>query len=144
MEPTVLAYLAGVIDSDGYISTQRSLHSGRLYSAARVGIAGTRRQPHDLAASLFGGSVSRYEPKDPRHRAQYQWSRSGVGAATVIAAVLPYLRVKRRQAELALQLQEMVLELPWIYPSTVAVGIGDLHEEVRALNQSRRYRPLDR
>jgi hypothetical protein len=138
MEPTVLAYLAGVIDSDGYISTQRSMHSGRLYSAARVGIAGTRREPHDLAASLFGGNIYRYVPKDPRHRAQFQWSRCGDGAVTVIQAVLPYLRVKRRQAELAIALQELVWELPWLYPSRCDIALDEMHADMRALNQSRK------
>jgi hypothetical protein len=138
VEATTLAYLAGVIDSDGYISTQRSRHSGRLYSGAKVGIAGTRRQPHDLAASLFGGTVNRYIPKNPRHRPQFQWSRHGEGAVVVIEAVLPYLLVKRRQAEIALELQCIVWEAPWFYPATLDGQIEGLHEEVRGLNQSRR------
>jgi hypothetical protein len=139
MEATILAYLAGVIDSDGYISTTRGEHSGVMYSGAKVGISGTRRQPHDLAASLFGGKVYRYEPKNPRYRTQYQWTRSGMAAATVIEAVLPYLRIKREQARLALHLQEQVLLGTWLWPWDLADSIAEIHTEVRMLNQSRRH-----
>lgn len=121
-DPLTLAYLAGVIDSDGYITIHRSTRSGRHYYAARIGVAGTRRQPHDLAASLWGGTVGRYEPRDPRHRSQYQWSRTGGPAVAAILAVLPYLRVKVPQALLALDVQEHVLAgrgddpYPWLGP----------------------------
>lgn len=139
MDPLVLAYLAGVIDSDGYITTQRTIRKGVTYSCAKVGIAGTRRDPHDLAASLFGGNVSRYVPKDPRHRPQFQWSRVGTRASVVLEAVLPYLRVKRRQGELALNLQELVWHAPWMYPAPVDEHLEEIHLEVRSLNQHRRY-----
>ena len=52
-EPTTLAYLAG------------SRHKGRVYVGAAIGIAGTRREPHDLAAALFGGTVRSYAPREP-------------------------------------------------------------------------------
>lgn len=111
-EPTVLAYLAGVIDSDGYVSAARSRHKGRLYYGAAVGIAGTDRQPHDLAARIFGGNVRCYLPRGPRshHKPQFQWQRYGESARPVLEAVLPYLRVKRDRASLALELQDLLLE----------------------------------
>lgn len=107
-DATTLAYLAGVLDSDGYISVHGSTRRGKTYYAARVGIAGTRRQPHDLAASIWGGTVSLYLPKNPRHRGQYQWSRTGDVAAQIVAAVQPYLLVKQEQARIALEVQEFV------------------------------------
>jgi hypothetical protein len=144
-DPLVLAYLAGVIDSDGYVTIQRTRHAGRTYYGARIGVSGTRRQPHDLAASLWGGTVSRYTPKNLRHRAQFQWSRSGVAAATAINEVLPFLRVKAEQARIALELNEH-LELgravdpyPWFGPDyDAAVHAEELVAEIRPLNQDRR------
>ena len=121
-DPLVLAYLAGVIDSDGYITIHRSTRNGKTYHAARIGISGTSREPHDLAASLWGGTVSTYTPKDSTHRAQFQWSRTGDAAAEIIAAVEPYLRVKAEHAYLALSLQEHVVmgrgadPFPWFGP----------------------------
>lgn len=121
-DPVVLAYLAGVIDSDGYITIHRSIRNGARYHAAQIGIAGTSPEPHELAASLFGGNVGCYQPKNPSYRPQYQWSRTGRAAAAIIAQLRPYLRVKADNAALALELQEHVEEgrgddaFPWFGP----------------------------
>lgn len=143
-----LAYLAGVIDSDGYISAQSSLHQGKYrYIGARVGIAGTRREPHDLAASLFGGNVRTYVPRGERsgHRDQFQWQRVGAAAGVVIQAVLPYLRVKADQGHLALELQDAVDEMrdmrksddpyPWFAPDYDPIAhLTERAAEIRSLN----------
>lgn len=141
-DPLVLAYLAGMIDGDGYISIQRSLHKERLYFGPRIGIAGTRREPHDLAASLWGGKVGVYSAG--LHRPQFQWSRSGALAAAAISAVRPYLRIKGDQAGLALQLWDHVEcgrtddPYPWFGPNYDPQSESDeMREEMIALNQSR-------
>lgn len=116
MRETDLAYLAGVLDSDGFITVARTTkklrrgtaESTSTYYSARAGIAGTRRQPHDFAASLFGGSVHAHEPKNAAHRIQFNWSVSSRLAAVMLRAVRPYLLVKTEQADLVLQLQDLV------------------------------------
>lgn len=145
-DPLVLAYMAGVIDSDGYITIHRSTRRGVSYYAARIGVAGTRREPHDLAASLWGGSVGYYQPKNERHRGQFQWSRTGDAAYGAISDVLSFLRVKRPQAMAALELQEHVWHgrgddpFPWMTPdydpASYRVELRD--EVVQMLNRGRR------
>lgn len=144
-DPLTLAYLAGVIDSDGYISINRSCRHGRLYHGAQIGISGTRRQPHDLAASIWGGKVALYMPKNPQHRGQFQWSRQGVVAAVAISLVLPYLRIKVEQARIALELHEHVEfgrdddPFPWFGPHYAPIDFREeLTAEMRAANQSRK------
>lgn len=107
---TDLAYLAGVIDADGYVTATRSRHGGRLYFGAQVGITGSDRAPHDLAATIFGGNVTCHRPNRLRahHRLQFHWQRGGSGAVPIITAVLPYLRIKADRARLVLDLQEQV------------------------------------
>lgn len=141
-----LSYLAGVIDSDGFITITQALRRGRYYFAAAVGISGTRTEPHDLAASIWGGNVTSHQPKNPRHRTQYQWSRQGYGAVDVIEAVRPFLRVKAEQADLALRCQEHVGfgrgddPHPWFGPEydSTADLMEMRAEMVLLLNQSRR------
>lgn len=145
-----LAYLAGVIDCDGYVTIWSSLKSnaGRAkpntYYAVKVGIAGTRRQPHDLAASLFGGNVSCYVPKNGQHRPQFQWSATGPTATAFLGGVRPYLRVKDKQADLALQFQ-LVLEEhireqretqkpPYRVTEAMQVKRNELWQAMRVLN----------
>ena len=135
VDPLTAAYLAGVVDSDGFITIHRSTRNGRVYHGAVIGISGTRREPHDLAASFWGGKVYRYEPKNPSHRPQYQWSRTGTTAVDPIESLLPYLRVKVTQAHLALQLQEHIAcgrsddLFPWFGPDYDPISARD---EMRA------------
>jgi hypothetical protein len=141
---TTLAYLAGMIDGDGYISITRSIRAGKEYFGAQVGIAGTRREPHDLAASLWGGVVSCYKPANPLHRPQFQWSRVGATAVIVIEEISPYLLIKREHAALALELHEHVCEaraidpFPWFSPDyDPVVVMRAMRDEMIAMNQSR-------
>lgn len=143
-EPTTLAYLAGMIDGDGYITINRSVRAGKVYHGPAVGIAGTRREPHDLAASLWGGAVSRYAPKNPNHRPQFQWSRQGAKAAMIIRAIEPYLLVKREHAWLALHLWEHIEEgrsddpFPWYGPNfNPARERDEMRDWMIDINQSR-------
>lgn len=158
MEPTTLAYLAGILDSDGFISAHRTTKTTRrgeaewtsTYHSARVGIAGTRRQPHDLAALHFGGSVNAYEPKNPAHRVQFNWVASGRIAAVVLRTVRPYLLVKAEQADLALQLQDLVMaqfaeikatcKPPYRISPEMIAPRERLYLAIRGLNQDRNPR----
>ena len=141
---TTLAYIAGIIDGDGYISITRSIRKGVEYFGAQVGISGTRREPHDLASTLFGGRVSAYKPKNLRHRTQFQWSRVGSGAVEVIRAIEPYLLIKKEHALLAMALHDHVTEargedaFPWFGPDHDPMREArNMREEMISLNQSR-------
>lgn len=143
-DPTTLAYLAGMIDGDGYITITRSVRAGKEYFGAQVGIAGTRPEPHQLAASIWGGVVSRYEPANPNHRAQYQWQRMGASAVVAIQAIYPYLLIKKEHAELALELHDYVCEarsedpFPWFGPNFDPLArMRAMRDEMIAMNQSR-------
>lgn len=144
-----LAYLAGMIDADGYITIQRRRREGKVYFGVKVGIAGTRREPHDLAAELFGGSVNAYSAKKRKHRPQFQWSRFGADAAEVITLIRPYLRIKREQARIALEMQEHLMLGRDPYSPFLWMGLDydpdelseELAEEMRGLNQWRRKAP---
>lgn len=144
IEPTTLAYIAGMIDGDGYITINRSVRSGKVYHGPQIGIAGTRREPHDLAASLWGGSVRAYVPSNAGHRPQFQWSRQGSTAVGVIRSIAPFLRIKGEHAELALQLWESIEEgrsddpFPWQFPNYDPTRErDDFRDQMIDLNQSR-------
>lgn len=110
-----LAYLAGMIDADGYITISRAnkMNAGRCapatYHSLRVGIAGTNRKPHDLAAAIFGGSVTAYTPINPAHKRQFQWNVSGTTAAVVLRAIQSFLLIKSEQARIGLEFQDCLI-----------------------------------
>lgn len=144
-EATTLAYLAGMIDGDGYITINQSRHGSSMYFGPQVGIAGTRREPHDLAASIWGGKVGVHHPRNG-NRPQFQWSRQGSSAVPIIEAIRPFLLVKREQADLALELWHLTEDMrntrddpfPWFGPGYDPItACADLRTEMIGLNQSR-------
>lgn len=153
-EATTLAYLAGVIDSDGYIRIHRTKKTSKgcsrpaVYFSALVGISGTRRQPHDLAMSVFGGAVHSYRPKNPAHREQFQWVAWGNDSVEVLKAIRPLLLIKTQQADLALELQALVpsqfeqikktQKPPYRIPDEMTAQRQKLFDALTALNQDRR------
>lgn len=153
---TTYAYLAGILDADGFITIQRTTKnrvapSGHewspTYYTAKVGIAGTRDAPHRLALEVFGGSITTYKPANVNHRTTHQWNISGPKAGIVLRAVLPYLRVKHRQAELALDLVDLIhmqfeeikrtLKPPYSVPPVMTAARHVLYEAVVDLNEPR-------
>lgn len=131
-----LAYLAGVLDSDGHITIGVSVRADKRYYGANVGIAGTSRESHDLAASVFGGSVRRYSPRGNRrgHKPVYQWSRWGSPALAVVTAVQPYLRVKARHAQIVLDFWEQSAVGEWTLGEDMDGRLWEFVEQIRAIN----------
>lgn len=144
IEPTTLAYLAGMIDGDGYITINRSQRGRSVYHGPQIGIAGTRREPHDLAASLWAARCPATRRPIPGTGRSSQWSRQGAAAVQIIELLLPCLLIKREHAELALQLWEHIEEgksddpFPWFSSSYDPVLARDeMRADMIDLNQSR-------
>lgn len=99
------AYLAGFIDGEGYLGVAfRQNKRGPAYYPC-LAIVNTNREVLQWIGDLIGAKVNpRPPPKKPQHRQQFYVKLTGRPASRVILAVGPYLRVKRTQAELLLQL----------------------------------------
>ena len=103
-----IAYLAGIIDADGFISAHRRKRGDAVYCSPLIGISGTSSEPHLLAQSFWGGSFFSYVPKNPSHREQFQWQAVGGRAAAAITAIRPHLLTKCRQADIALEMWRLI------------------------------------
>lgn len=109
----MLAYCAGVIDSDGTIGVKRSTYAMRKRGDAGQAVFSERIcvkqvEPHavDLLVELFGGSRYVEKPSVRGGRNLYTWQVTDKKAATAIRGILPYLRIKRAQAENCLRLRD--------------------------------------
>src|SRR6266702_2354802 len=108
--PTNLAYAAGVIDSDGYIGVNRSTYAMRVRGdasqavyAARVMVKQVEPQAIDLLHEMFSGYRSAAPPTAARGRLLHAWEVHSANAGRACVALLPYLRIKRVQAENAIE-----------------------------------------
>lgn len=100
-----LAYAAGVIDCDGSISikTNRSKRRNPSFSAmARV--SNTKLSLVQWFRDTFGGSFCR-NGKNNGHPF-YQWAIHSQQARQFLNEVLPFLKLKQKQAMIAIELQE--------------------------------------
>lgn len=111
LDPLVLAYAAGVVDSDGYIGVHRSDYAKRVRGDAgqavympRVTVKQVTPQAIDLLHETFGGHRYEGKPTAARGRPLLVWSTHSALAVRVCEALLPHLRIKREQALNAVEL----------------------------------------
>lgn len=92
-----LAYLAGVIDSDGCISFDGRNHP-------RITITNTRRELLDSLQKQFGGSLScQLFRNRPAWRPAWLWTLSTTQAVTLLTQLRCWLRLKQEQADLVIE-----------------------------------------
>ena len=143
---TTYAYLAGAIDIDGFISIDRRAGRQGMRYHARIGISDTSPVVPKLLHSLFRGRLSEIVPKKSSYARVYLWEAQHQQAREPLFRLLPYLRLKRRHAELALTLMDLVeRQNVGRFMSEPLSAEEDaarrrLYEEVARLNEGRRRR----
>ena len=112
---TTYAYLAGVIDIDGRIGIRprlgyRRRTDGRkmTYYVATIALSDASPVIPDLLQAVFPARRSQYEAKNRKQTEWYMWEAINESAREPLIQLVPYLRLKRRQAELALSLIALI------------------------------------
>lgn len=98
-----LAYLAGVIDSDGCIGVYRLRQGSRVVYQPKVQIKQVEPEAIDLAKALFGGHVYRHKGQNERSKPLWVWQIHSAATRKPLTDLLPYLRIKRPRAVNALR-----------------------------------------
>jgi hypothetical protein len=111
---TLYAYLAGAIDIDGRILIARRLGHRRTdgrqvpYYAATISLSESSPDVPDLLQATFPARRLHYDAKNRKQTAWHMWEAVNHTAREPVVRLLPYLRIKRRQAELALTLIDLI------------------------------------
>lgn len=105
-----LAYFAGLFDGEGCVNvTEVKPRPGKyaptFQTLAQVSM--TDRKPLDFLVNSFGGSIRLSNKKEARPI--YVWRVYHKTAKKFLEAIVPYLIVKRPQAELLIKLEDGVL-----------------------------------
>jgi len=113
IEDTILAYLAGAMDSDGYFTIKRNTYSVRKLKnsknptySEKCGIKQVSPEVVDLIYYHFGGARRIAKPNTKNGKSLYVSELTHTGAVRFIEAILPYLRIKKKQALIILKLSE--------------------------------------
>lgn len=103
--PIQWAYLAGFYDGEGTITTTKQQRAdGVSYYQLRFVISNTSYEVLKSLQEQFGGSIHGHKPTNTKHRKFFQWYMSSVEKTVpVLKGMLPYLRYKTQEIELALE-----------------------------------------
>jgi len=102
------AYFAGLIDGDGSIyiyKTTPKKKNGKVYKYLGVSIS---IQEHDMSVLVegqkkWGGNLSTFNGRGLGKKRVARWALPLSGTEAFLVDIFPYLRIKRKQAELAIK-----------------------------------------
>lgn len=117
LDPTVLAYMAGFVDGEGTITIHRTCRGERYrdyenYAVAVKVCQGTQAICAWFKETLgFGHVATRHTTSkvsgELKKYTVYTWETNHRNAYFFVSAILPYLRVKKEQGELAVGFSEL-------------------------------------
>ncbi|SRR6266446_3262450 len=98
----LLSYLAGFADGEGSININANDRGFRVDYESRFVVVNTNKEIIFLFQSIFGGNVHRRKKIAHRKRI-WVWSTASRLSVNAIKLLIPYLKLKKSQAELVLE-----------------------------------------
>ena|SRR3990167_4851389 len=96
-----LAYMAGIFDGEGSVGIYSNGHRNTVF--LRLQVANTSLLLMEWLEERFGGSVYTRNVKD-LYQQRYDWQMRSREAAVLLETLLPFVLIKKAQAEVALRL----------------------------------------
>ena len=148
LSETDKAYIAGIIDGEGciYIDNWKDTRGrpNRCY-IIRVKVAMTDREVPEWLSSVVGGSCRNYDcrKKNNNHKIIYIWSYCGTKTIDFLKIIKPYLKIKHKQAEVAIEFRKTLFDNHergrsghFLAISKTIIKIKEkLHKQMKSLNQ---------
>lgn len=107
IKDTDKAYIAGLIDGESTITIGRRRHGKKSkspwYYQPIISMGNTNRAIVDFIAERYSGWVMARKPSNEKYKEWYQWFIRRDSMIGFLQDILPYLRLKRPQAEIVLQ-----------------------------------------
>ncbi len=127
-----LAYFAGIVDGEGCIQLRHGVR--KHIFASILTITNTDPRLIEWIRSRFGGFVYAHGAAKGNRKPSYQWVSSRGEVVTVLQAILPFMIVKRSQAELLLAYRATVAKTKKT-PEHVKQERFRLHDALAVLNK---------
>jgi hypothetical protein len=102
-----IIWFAGFFDGEGCVTIQRRIQLGGGWHLSVI-MPNSACQLMYTLPSLFGGSCHEQKLQSHQNLRQVRWRASGRQAGIILKVLLPYLRVKHRQAALGIEFQERI------------------------------------
>lgn len=102
----LLAYVAGIIDGEGTICISRRKKGNKIWNHTLfVQVSNTQEWLIEFLKLQFGGNTD-YRKAHDNARESWRWTAHTREASSFLRLILPYLQLKRPQAELAIEFQK--------------------------------------
>jgi hypothetical protein len=135
------AYVAGIIDGEGYIGIKR--HNRSYAVIVKVGMSDKGERCVLALHATYGGRTGYYQPRQSaQQRPCVEWAISGRAAVDVIEDIRPYLLIKGEAADLAMELQAMIDAAPRLN-NHAQVASWDVDMEIRGADLMRRIQDIN-
>lgn len=107
MKKTDLAYAAGIFDGEGCIGIEKQVRANRRnpHYKLRATVVNTDMWLCEWLRFAFGGTVQERKSHPSHIKDQWAWVIYNSGATDFLKLILPYMNLKRPQAELAIKFQ---------------------------------------
>lgn len=99
------AYIAGVLDSDGWFSIKVGKGKKSPKFEIRIGVSNTNKKLPLFFKRTCGGTITEKKKKDG-WKTEYCWELGNLKAYELIKNVEEYLIIKKDRADLCIKLQE--------------------------------------
>lgn len=152
---SIIAYCAGVIDSDGTIGIKRNTYKVRVVGdsksptySARICVRQVSREALDVLQGAFAGSIRPAKTYAKRGKAMWTWEIRDALAERALRVLLPHIRIKLGQAKNCLELRALVAKSKRARmrrgrghlgaaprPPEISVQMAALFERAHVLNQ---------
>ncbi len=139
------AYVAGLIESDGSITiTQKRYGKEASNYFLRVTFSQKDGRMVDWLLGAIGGSAYLHYKTREKREAYHHWSIQHNQAKELLKKILPFLIMKKRQAEIGVQFQERVNvavrklqrnEKGQVLPNSVTLGEHEMNERKKLFEE---------
>lgn len=102
------AWFAGFFDGEGCVCLRKHPVKQHIHWYIEICVPNTCFAPLDYAAERIGGRVHTRCMSDGIHKDIRAWTATAAEAVAILRAIRPYLRVKHRQADLAIEFQQHI------------------------------------
>lgn len=102
----ILAYTAGIVDGEGCITILNKWDSrSKTYDKVQVDVTNTNEWICQWLKMQFGGVVRMCKPHKSNWKPTFKWILEGDKAMAFLRLILPYLNIKKPNAEVAINYQ---------------------------------------
>jgi hypothetical protein len=132
-----LAWLAGLLEGEGYFGMIKSHVGGKMYRYPRVGVTMTDRDVIERVAAMFGQKVTTVRPGPRSRLMQYRFTLTGARAAQLMVDLRPMLGA-RRQA----RIDEVLSEYSTVEDTNVRRSRSNREAALRRYGHDQASEPL--